>query len=114
MSSVVVCSAFISYVVGMLGVNFIKAGAAILSGFGALVFCIYLIMALPKFKRTLIYPFFIAMLVVPGSISALVAFNESLVISTAIIGSFSIARGVSIFTGYFPNEITTYTAIFNH
>ena len=109
MSSVVVCSAFISYVVGMLGVNFIKAGAAILCGFGALLVCIYLIMALPKFKRILIYPFFIAMFVVPSSISALVLFNESLVISTALIGSFSIARGVSIFTGYFPDEISIYT-----
>ena len=105
MSAVVVCSAFVSYVVGMLGVNFIKLGAAILSGFGAFVFCVYLIMALPIFKRTLIYPFIIAGFVFPGSFAALIAFNESLVISTALIGSFCIARGITIFTGYFPDEI---------
>jgi hypothetical protein len=111
MSAVVVCSALVSYVVGMLLVSFIKVGAAVLTGFGALVFCVYLIMALPIFNYTIIYPLFIASFVIPGCIMALLAFNKSLIVSTALIGSFCIARGVSVFTGYFPDELSTYNAV---
>lgn len=34
-----------------------------------------------------------------------------LVYTTAIIGSYALVRGISIFTGNFPNEITTYQEI---
>ena len=111
MSSVVVCSSLVSYVAGMLLVSFIYIGAAIFTGFGAFVFCIYLIMALPIFNRTIIYPFFIASFIIPGSMVAYMAFNKSMIFSTALIGSFCITRGISIFAGYFPNELSTYNAV---
>ena len=111
MSAVVLCGALVSYVVGMLLVSFIYIGAAVLTGFGALVFCIYLVMALPIFNHTIIYPFFIASFIISGCIMALLAFNKSLIASTALIGSFCIARGISVFSGYFPDELSTYKAV---
>lgn len=116
MSSVIVCCAFLSYVVGMLSVNFIKVGAAFLCGFGSMLFCIYLIMALPIFEYKfpkLIYPFLIAALILPGFFAAFALFNHSLIISTSYIGSICFARGILIFNGNFPHELSIYEAIIN-
>jgi Domain of unknown function (DUF4203) len=108
MSSVVICCAFLSYVVGMLGVNFIKAGVSILSCLGAFIFCYILVLALPIFKHTIFYPLFMALISLPGLGAGFFLPSESLIVSTSLIGSFCIARGVSIYTGYFPNELSTY------
>lgn len=108
LASVVALSALLSGVIGMLGVSFIKAGASILSGLGAFIFCYILVLALPIFKHTYLYPFFIALLSLPGFVAGFVLFNQGVIVATSIIGSFCMARGVSFFTGHFPSEIATY------
>ena len=107
-SSIILLSAMLSIVVGMICASLRKAGVAALSGLGSSVFCYVLVIALPVFKYSFLYPFFIALFSLPGLVSGFLLLNESLVLGTSFIGSFCVARGVSLFTGHFPDETATF------
>lgn len=112
LTSTVSLIALLSYVVGMLGMHFIKMGAAYLTAFGLSLVSYLAALALLNYNlNSYLYLALVFLAWIPGFMIGFYIFNHSIVLSTSLMGSYCITRGVSMYIGYFPNEITVFDAV---
>ena len=93
--------------VGLLMAKFVKFGAAMLGGWGG--FAAGLIL-----NEAILYRFELSWLFWASNVACIIAaafitykvFEPAIIASTAIVGAYFIARGVSVYAGHYYNEFT--------
>ena len=93
---------------GLIMAKVSRLGMGVLAGWGG--FCLGLILysafmyKLDDDRMIVYWCFNIGIAIIAGILSIIV-FNHALIISTAIVGTYSFVRGISMYAGGFPNEM---------
>jgi|LauGreDrversion4_2_1035121.scaffolds.fasta_scaffold285829_1 hypothetical protein len=94
--------------IGLLMAKLLKVGAAVLTGWGGV--CLGLMLYTSFIfqydsDKKIIFWIFIVVMALTFALLGYFMFNHAVIISTAIIGSYGIIRGISLYAGGFPNEM---------
>lgn len=94
-------------IVGLLLAKFVRIGAAILAGWGG--FCAGLLLnATVLFRFELSWLFWTSNIacIIIAAVLAFFLYEHAMILATAALGSYGIARGVSVYLGHYYNEFT--------
>lgn len=91
--------------VGYLLAKFVKFGAAILAGWGGFV-CGLLLNEAVLYRAEAEWLFWVSciLLALIGAVLAFKFFEHAIIISSGIIGSYLLIRGISFYAGHYYNE----------
>lgn len=104
---VLVISAILGTILGLLLARVTKLGVAVLSAWGGICLGLILYSAfLYKFESQVVFWLFIVALAVIFGALSFVIYDHIIIISTTMIGSYAFVRGISLYAGGYPNEFT--------
>lgn len=103
--TVVAVSSVVGAGIGLLFAKFIRAGACLLGGFGGYILGLLLnILFLYYSKTYVLFWIVVAVLAILGGAIGFLRFNETIIVSTAFLGSYIFCRGISMYAGGWTNE----------
>lgn len=102
---VLVCSVLGGIIVGYLLAKFIKVGAAILAGWGGFT-CGLLLNEAVLYRAESEWLFWTVSIIfaIIGAVIAFKFFEHAVIISTCLVGSYLLVRGISFYAGHYYNE----------
>ena len=93
--------------VGLLLAKFVKFGAAVLAGWGGFAGGLILNeMVLFRFELVWLFWTSIVICVLVAAVLAFKMFEHAMIIATALLGSYLLVRGASVYGGHYYNEFT--------
>lgn len=100
-------SALVGILIGLLLAKFVKVGAAILAGWGGFAGGLILYETI-LFRAGQDWLFWVSCAICAGVAAVLTFFffDHIVIISTVLIGSYALIRGVSMYAGHYYNEFT--------